>query len=101
MSKINRMNTTPLPLTVYGGIDCDDTERVVALLDALGFPYRLVIIEEDPAAERFVIFINNGYRSTPTLVFGDGNYKIVLTEPTDEELLRVLRQARPAAPDEI
>lgn len=95
------MNATPLPLTVYGGIDCDDTERAVGLLDTLGFPYRLVIIEENPAAERFVIFINNGYRSTPTLVFGGGNYKIVLTEPTDEELLRVLRQAGPAAPNAI
>ena len=92
------MNATPLPLTLYGGIDCDDTERVVGLLTALGIPFRPVIIEHDPAAERFVIFINNGYRSTPTLVFGDGAYKIVLTEPTDEELARVLRQTGHATP---
>ena len=86
------MNTTHLPLTLYGGIDCDDTEHVVGRLAALDIPFRLIIIEHDPAAERFVIFINNGYRSTPTLVFGDGNYKIVLTEPTDEDLARVLRE---------
>lgn len=87
------MNTIPLPLTLYGGIDCDDTEHVVDRLAALDIPYRLVIIEHDPDAERFVIFINGGYRSTPTLVFGEGRYKIVLTEPTDEELARVLRGA--------
>ena len=87
------MNATPLPLTVYGGGDCDDTERVVGQLDALAIPYRLVIIDDDPAAERFVIFINNGYRSTPTLVFGDGNRKTVLTEPTSAELAGALRAA--------
>ncbi len=93
------MNAPPLPLTLYGGIDCDDTERVVGRLSALNYPFRLVIIEHDRAAERFVIFINNGYRSTPTLVFGDGNYKIVLTEPTDEELARVLRETGHATLD--
>lgn len=93
------MNGTPLPLTLYGGDDCDDTEHVAGRLDALGIAYRLVIIEHDPAAEQFVVFINNGYRSTPTLVFGDGNYKLVLTEPTDEQLARVLREAGHATPD--
>jgi len=93
------MNATPLSLTLYGGIDCDDTEHVVGLLTALGIPFRPVIIENDRDAERFVIFINNGYRSTPTLVFGDGSYKIVLTEPTDEELARVLLETGHATHD--
>lgn len=95
------MNATPLSLTLYGGDDCDDTERVVGRLREWAVPHRAVMIEHDPAAEHFVIFINNGYRSTPTLVFGDGACKIVLTEPTDEELMSLLRQARPAAPDAI
>ena len=38
-------------------------------------------------------FINGGFRSTPTLVFDEGNRKIVLTEPTDEELERELVRA--------
>lgn len=87
------MDATPLPLTVYGGGDCDDTERVVGRLDAWQIPYRLVIIDYEPDAERFVIFINNGYRSTPTVVFGDGQYKIVVTEPSNEELEGTLRSA--------
>lgn len=87
------MNATLLPLTVYGGHDCDDTERVVGQLDARQIAYRLVIIDDVPDAERFVIFINNGYRSTPTLVFGDGKRKILLTEPEEEELEDALREA--------
>lgn len=87
------MHQSPLPLTLYGGIDCDDTERVTGRLDALDVPYELVIIDADPAAERFVIFINNGFRSTPTLVFGRERYKLLITEPTDEELDAVLARA--------
>lgn len=95
------MNATPLPLILYGGDDCDDTERVVGRLREWAVPYRMVIIEDDPAAERFVVFINNGYRSTPTLVFGDGPYKIVLTEPSDDDLARVLREAGHATPGAV
>jgi mycoredoxin len=81
------------PLTVYGGDDCDDTEHVVGRLRAWGVPFREVILERNPDAERFVVFINGGYRSTPTLVFGDGRLKTILTEPTDGELAGVLARA--------
>ena len=87
------MNQTPLPLTLYGGNDCDDTERAVGLLNALGIAYRQISIDEDPEAERFVIFINNGNRSTPTLVFGQERLKLVLTEPSDEELVAAIFEA--------
>ena len=50
-------------------------------------------IDRDPGADAFVRFINGGFRSTPTLVFDEGNRKIVLTEPTDEELERELVRA--------
>jgi mycoredoxin len=82
-----------LPLTLYGGDDCDDTERVTGRLRQWNVPFREVIIEHEPEAERFVRFINGGFRSTPTLVFGDGRYKIVLTEPSDEELAEMLARA--------
>jgi len=87
------MSAPPLSLTLFGGDDCDDTERVVGCLRQWAIPHRLVIIEDDPAAEHFVVFINNGYRSTPTLVFGDGKRKIILTEPEEGELAEVLREA--------
>lgn len=89
----------PLPLTLYGATDCDDTERACARLRELGVPFRSVNIDHDPEAERFVIFINRGYRSTPTLVFGEGKFKIIVTEPTDQELDQVLIRAGHSIPN--
>lgn len=76
----------PLPIILYGATDCDDTERTQEHLRKHSIPFREVNIDHDPEAERFVIFINNGYRSTPTLVLGEGKRRIILTEPTDAEL---------------
>ncbi len=75
-----------LPLTVYGSTGCDDTERTCQHLRARGIPFRELNIDHDPEAERFVIFINNGYRSTPTVVVGEGKRKLILTEPTNDEI---------------
>lgn len=80
----------PLPITLYGARDCDDTERTRAFLQALGVPFVEVDIDANPAAENFVLFVNQGYRSTPTLVIGQGKRKIILTEPTNAELEEVL-----------
>lgn len=84
---------TPLTLTVYGAGDCDDTERVHLWLAAQAIAFHAVDIDQAPAAEQFVIFINQGFRSTPTLVFGEGRRKLIVTEPTDEELAEAVREA--------
>lgn len=86
-------DSVPLPLTLYGATDCDDTACTRERLRQLGIPFREVNIDHDPDAERFVIFINGGYRSTPTLVFGEGKHKTILTEPTNAELNETLAQA--------
>lgn len=75
-----------LPIALYGSTDCDDTAHVTERLRALGIQFHMVNIDHDPEAERFVLFINGGFRSTPTLVIGDGKRKIVLTEPTDAQI---------------
>lgn len=80
------------PLTLYGRPDCDDTDRVRLWLQERGVAFREVNIDEDAAANQFVLVVNGGFRSTPTLVFGAGRRKLVLTEPTDEELEAALRE---------
>jgi mycoredoxin len=75
-----------LPITMYGSTDCDDTAHVTERLQALRIPFRYVNIDHDADAERFVTFINGGFRSTPTLVVGDGKWKTIMTEPTDAQL---------------
>lgn len=76
----------PMSLIIYGATDCDDTERTRHGLCRLGVPFQEVNIDHDPDAEQFVIFINKGYRSTPTLVLDNGRRKILITEPKTAEL---------------
>ncbi len=80
----------PEPLTLYGAGNCDDTERLRTNLRRWGISFREIDILQDDNALIFVRLINNGSQSTPTLVFGEGKRKLVITEPTDDELRQVL-----------
>ena len=80
-----------MTLTMYGATHCEDTERTRIYLQRRGIPFRDINIDHDLDAERFVIFINDGNRDTPTLVLGSGRFKSILTEPSDEELEEVLK----------
>ncbi|RCK74955.1 MAG: glutaredoxin [Anaerolineae bacterium] len=81
------------PITLYGSTNCEDTEQTRRFLLKHGIPFSEINIDDDKQAEHFVIFINRGYRSTPTVVIGEGKMKIILTEPTDGELVQILKQA--------
>ena len=83
----------PLPLTMYGATYCEDTQHVRELLTAWQIPFSEVNIDHDISAEQFVIFINDNQRRTPTLVFGAGKQKTIITEPDDDELRHLLRAA--------
>lgn len=83
----------PLPITVYGATDCDDTERTRQHLRTPGVPFQEIDIDHLVEAERFVIFIHDGCRSTPTLVLGAGKHKSILAEPTNVDLEATLAQA--------
>ena len=79
------------PFTMYGATTCDDTERTREWLKAWGIThFQEVNIDHDPEADAFVRFINRGFRSTPTLVFGTSKLKVILTEPTEAELKEAL-----------
>ena len=70
-------------ITVYGAHWCPDCRRSKQFLGEHQIPYNWVDIEEDPAAEKFVIEKNSGKRIIPTIVFADGSF---LVEPTNAEL---------------
>jgi mycoredoxin len=70
-------------LTVYTTTWCGDCWRLKAELDREGIAYAAVDIEQDPAAERLVLEINDGVQTIPTVVFEDGS---VLVEPTIVEV---------------
>lgn len=78
------------PITMFGAQDCDDTERTRAWLVAHQIPFREITIDTNPDAAAFVITANAGDRSTPTLLIGSGKQKLLLTEPTEDELAGLL-----------
>lgn len=73
-------------IVMYGAVDCDDTARTRAYLQMQQIPFEEISIDTNPDAERFVIFINQGFRSTPTLIIGEGKRRVIFTEPSNEEL---------------
>ena len=74
---------TESKITVYGTDWCGDCVRARHILDGRGIPYEWIDINRDAEARRYVVQVNNGYRSVPTIVFQDGT---VLVEPSNAEL---------------
>lgn len=70
-------------LTVYSTTWCGYCRRLKSALDREGISYREVNIEEDPAAAEFVMSVNGGNQTVPTVVFADGT---ALTNPSLAEV---------------
>ena len=80
------MKTVPNPpsqIQMYATPYCGDTRLARRVLDEMRIAYDFIDFRQDLAAARFVEEINNGFRSSPTIIFPDGS---VLVEPSDREL---------------
>ncbi|HEY7012613.1 MAG TPA: mycoredoxin [Streptosporangiaceae bacterium] len=67
------------PLTMYTTTWCGYCRRLKRQLAADGIEMTEVDIERDPAAAEFVMSVNGGYQTVPTVVFPDGS---ALTNPS-------------------
>ena len=70
-------------IILYTSNFCSHAWAVERFLEQHEVPTDVVNINEDVAARRRVVELNNGYASVPTLVFPDGSY---LTEPSFGQL---------------
>ncbi len=70
-------------IIVYGTRWCPDCRRAQRLLDQHGHAYTYINIENDPEAAAYVMQVNQGNRSVPTIIFPDGS---ILVEPSNAEL---------------
>jgi mycoredoxin len=70
-------------ITMYATDWCGDCRMAKRWFDAHGISYKYVNIEQDDAAAAYVIQVNGGRRSVPTIVFPDGS---ILVEPSAREL---------------
>lgn len=66
-------------VTMYSTVWCGYCHRLRAQMDRAGIAYRVVDIEDDPAAAEHVMSVNGGLQTVPTLVFPDGT---ALTNPS-------------------
>jgi mycoredoxin len=66
-------------LTMYSTPWCGYCHRLAAQLDRAGIGYTKVDIENDLAAAEYVMSVNDGNRTVPTVRFPDGS---ALTNPT-------------------
>jgi glutaredoxin-like protein len=76
------------PILIYATEWCWDCRRVRRFLDKHQVAYRWINIDQDKAAEAFVLKTNQGMRSVPTLVLGDGS---TLVEPSIHTLAETLQ----------
>ena len=70
-------------IIMYGTTWCGDTRRARAFFDQNKIPYRWVDIDSDREGKEYVMKVNRGNRSVPTIVFPDGS---ILVEPTTSQL---------------
>ena len=75
--------TNPTTIVMYSTTWCSDCRRAKKFLDKQKVAYIDVDIEEDEKGREFVMKINDGMRTVPTILFPDGEK---LLEPSTQEL---------------
>ena len=77
-------------LTMYSTTWCGYCYRLKAQLDREGIAYEMVDIERDQAAAEYVMSVNGGNQTVPTVRFPDGT---ALTNPS---IVQVKQHVAPA-----
>jgi len=62
-----------MSVTIYSTPWCGYCHRLKAQLDRAGIAYEVIDIEQDPAAAEYVMSVNSGNQTVPTVVFADGS----------------------------
>lgn len=75
--------TIPTQIVMYTTEYCSDCVRAKKFFEANNIPHLRVGLEGNAEATDFVMKVNHGFRSVPTIVFPDGS---ILVEPDWEEL---------------
>ena len=77
-------------IIMYGTTWCPDCARAKQVLTKSGTEFKWIDIEKDEKARDYVVKVNKGFRSVPTIVFPDGS---ILVEPSNAELEKKLSAA--------
>src|SRR5215472_17830699 len=84
-----------VPLTMYTTSWCGFCKRLKAQLGRVGVEITEVDIERDEAAAEFVMSVNGGNQTVPTLLFGDGSTMVNPSAAQVQARLAALAAAQP------
>lgn len=76
-------------IKIYGKVWCGDCTRAKRVFDDNDVAYEYIDIEKESQYIDYVLQLNNGHQSVPTIVFPDGS---VLVEPSNLELTKKLAE---------
>jgi len=74
-------------IVIYGADWCGDCRRARRFLAQNNIKFEWINIEQDKEGEKFVLKVNKGMRSIPTIIFEDGS---ILVEPSNSQLAQKL-----------
>jgi len=78
-SDVTETSTAMATVTIYSTTWCGPCIRLKAQLDRAAIDYEVIDIEQHPEAAEFVMSVNHGNQTVPTVVFPDGS---VITNPS-------------------
>jgi len=70
-------------IKMYGTTWCGDTRRARQFLTENNIDYEWIDIDQDKTAAEYVMSVNKGCKSVPTILFPDGS---LLVEPSSYQL---------------
>ena len=74
-------------IVIYGADWCIDCRRAKRFFQEHNVDFQWVNIDKDKNGEQYVLKLNKGMRSVPTIVFSDGS---ILVEPSNRQLAEKL-----------
>jgi mycoredoxin len=82
-------------LTMYSTTWCGYCHRLKSQLDREGIAYEVIDIEQDPASADFVMSVNGGNQTVPTvrITASAGSDEIVMTNPSIVQVKEALASA--------
>ncbi|MEC8440270.1 MAG: glutaredoxin family protein [Chloroflexota bacterium] len=81
------MKSTYPKIVMYSRNLCSDCIRSKNFLEKNEIPFEEINIIENPEFKETVESLNNGRQTVPTIIIENQSEKIILSEPSDAELL--------------
>ena len=81
------MKSTYPKIVMYSRNLCSDCIRSKNFLEKNEIPFEEINIIENPQFKETVESLNNGRQTVPTIIIENRSEKIILSEPSDTELL--------------